>query len=74
MHMKGASGGSKTLLLGGTKIAGGGVSKSMCKHTPPRGVWGHAPPTQKILKILGPLRWVLVQSESFMPASLIVIP
>ena len=51
------------------------MSKSAHKHAPPRGVWGHAP--QKMFSILGPLGWVLMQSESvraFMPASLIVIP
>ena len=39
------------------------MSKNALTHAPPRGIWRHAPP-QKFFYILGPLKLVLVQSES----------
>ena len=59
----------------GGKVAGGVCVRAHVSALPPRGSGGM--PLQKIFLILGPLKWVLVQSESvraFMPASLIVIP
>ena len=53
-------------VLGHYYLGGGGygrVSKSALTRAPPKGAWGHAP-LEIFFQILGPLRWVLVQSES----------